>query len=201
MKLNSVDEVDFSRLGDLIPVIVQDNNTNEVLMCAYADREAIEKTISTGLMHFRSRSRGLWQKGETSGNIQNVISLTLDCDNDTLLARVNPAGPACHNGTVSCFVDSGFANVMASLDDVISERAENLDTEDESYTKTLLRDKNLQIKKIGEESAEFISSCLTDDKDRISEEAADVVYHLLVAAHSSGASWLDIEEVLKDRMK
>jgi phosphoribosyl-ATP pyrophosphohydrolase/phosphoribosyl-AMP cyclohydrolase len=103
---NFIQKCDFAKGNGLMPVVVQDDDSKAVLMLAYTDREALEKTVDSGEMWFRSRERGLWHKGETSGNIMNLVSLHLDCDNDTILARVNPTGPACHRDTNTCFVDT-----------------------------------------------------------------------------------------------
>jgi phosphoribosyl-ATP pyrophosphohydrolase/phosphoribosyl-AMP cyclohydrolase len=182
-----------------VVVVTQDAATGRVLMVAHADREALARTIETGEMHYRSRRRGLWRKGETSGNVQRVVSLALDCDGDTVLARVIPAGPACHTGQVSCFPDSSQPGAWASLADTIRERRRQLrdnasttagapTPEDRSYTKVLLGDRNLRLKKIGEEAVEFVTACADSDPRRAVEEAADIVYHMAVALEALGTS-------------
>src|ERR1700686_2359020 len=118
----NLDEVAFDDVTGAVVVIAQDAATGRVLMVAHADREALARTIETGEMHYRSRRRGLWRKGETSGNVQKVLSLSLDCDGDTVLARVVPAGPACHTGQVSCFPDSAHPSAWALLADTIRKR-------------------------------------------------------------------------------
>src|SRR5262249_12075520 len=138
--------------------IAQDARTGAVLMVAFADREALEKTIETGEMHYRSRSRGLWHKGATSGNTQRVVALYADCDGDTVLARVAPNGPACHTGAVTCFgTDAERADPVARVDAVISARA-GADPAS-SHTAKLLGDRNLRLKKVGEEAAELVLAC------------------------------------------
>src|SRR5512138_1906845 len=118
-----LESLDFAKGGGLVSVVVQDATTGAVLMTAFADREALERTIETGEMHFRSRSRGLWHKGATSGNTQRVVSLERDCDGDAVLARVVPAGPACHTGTASCFpTTSASSDTLAELDATIASR-------------------------------------------------------------------------------
>src|SRR5438270_757246 len=131
-----IDSLDFRKSGGLVTVVTQDAASGAVLMVAHADREAIQKTIETGEMHYHSRSRGLWRKGGTSGNVQHVVSLTADCDSDSILARVTVAGPACHTGAMSCFGgDSLNADTFAQLGAVIQERAATLESEEKpSYT-------------------------------------------------------------------
>jgi phosphoribosyl-ATP pyrophosphohydrolase/phosphoribosyl-AMP cyclohydrolase len=197
-----------------VVVVTQDAATGRVLMVANADREALERTIDTGEMHYRSRTRGLWRKGATSGNVQRVVSLTLDCDGDTVLARVNPAGPACHTGAVSCFDDSAAPNVWSALAATISKRnagakGESVDTADSgsperpeksrSYTRELLADRNLRLKKIGEETAELIAACADGDAARSAQEAADLIYHVGVALEAVGSSLDDVARVLRER--
>ncbi len=111
-----IDQIDFEKSNGVVVVVVQDYSTKEVLMTAFANRHAIEKTLETSTMWYLSRERGLWNKGETSGNFQEVVSLHLDCDNDTILALVNPRGPACHNGTVTCFVNDKSYEAGAESD-------------------------------------------------------------------------------------
>jgi phosphoribosyl-ATP pyrophosphohydrolase/phosphoribosyl-AMP cyclohydrolase len=196
-----IDTLDFTKGNGLVTVIAQDSRTGVLLMVAHADREAVERTIATGEMHYRSRSRGLWHKGATSGNIQRVVSLTADCDGDAVLAVVEPAGPACHTGTASCFGDAALeVNALGSLDATIAERVAAHDPSTESsYTRRLLDDRNLRLKKIGEEAAELVTACADEDRERASEETADIVYHALVALHAVGGSLADVQAVLARR--
>jgi phosphoribosyl-ATP pyrophosphohydrolase/phosphoribosyl-AMP cyclohydrolase len=178
-------------------------------MIAQADRDALEATIESGEMHYRSRSRGLWHKGATSGNTQRVVSLSADCDGDALLARVIPAGPACHTGSRSCFGDTALAaDAFGVLDSIVLNRAQDLasgtaDAEDPtpSYTQRLLADRNLRLKKIGEEAAELVTACADGDKAKGVEEAADLVYHVVVALRSVGAGIDDLRGSLAARFK
>src|SRR3712207_2141665 len=145
--------LDFDKGNGLVTVVTQDARTGAVLMIAHADREAIERTIASGEMHYHSRSRGPWHKGATSGNTQRVVSLTADCDGDVVLARVHPAGPACHTGSTSCFGDPALAaDALAALDRTLAERVAAGGAADaSSYTRRLLADRNLRLKKLGEE--------------------------------------------------
>ena len=195
---------------DLVTVVSQDARTGEVLMVAWANRVALEKTLTTRIMHFWSRSRDmLWKKGETSGNTQALVSLHLDCDSDTLLALVDPLGPACHTGDRTCFgagaapglksadapvgtAQSVLAELSAILDDRDRERPEG------SYTTRLLEDENLRVKKLGEELSELIVA-LTLKEDSVTDEAADLVYHLMVALKGAGHSWAEVEQTLARR--
>jgi phosphoribosyl-ATP pyrophosphohydrolase/phosphoribosyl-AMP cyclohydrolase len=199
----NVDNLDFTKSNGLVTVVTQHAVTGVVLMVAHADREAVEKMISTGEMHYRSRTRGLWHKGATSGNIQRVVSLSADCDTDSILARVIPSGPSCHTLSESCFGETALgADALAELDRTIVERAKSLDQEpasSTSYTQKLLRDRNLRLKKIGEEAAELITALADVDRERMSEEAADLFYHMLVALRATGTSLDDVRAVLAKR--
>ena len=147
------------------------------------------------------RTRGLWRKGETSGNVQKVVRLTADCDSDAVLADVIPAGPACHDGTVSCFREAGEASgAFARLDAVVRSRSESGEAES-SYTRKLLGDRNLRLKKLGEEMAELVTACADGDRERATEEAADVVYHLTVALRALGVSLGDLGTALDRRAR
>ncbi len=195
--------LNFEKGGGTVTVVAQDAASGVVLMVAAADREALERTIATGEMHYRSRTRGLWHKGATSGNVQRVVSLSPDCDGDAVLARVAPAGPACHTGAVSCFGSDALApDVIAALDATIAARAaapaESGDAR-ASYTRRLLDDRNLRLKKIGEEAAELVTACADGDAVRAREEAADLVYHTLVALHAAGGTLADVRGVLAAR--
>jgi len=197
--------LDFRKGSGLVSVVVQDAVSGAVLMTAFADREALERTIETGDMHFRSRTRGLWHKGATSGNTQRVISLEADCDGDAVLARVIPRGPACHTGTTSCFRDtSGQADALAELDAIIAARLALPEDHGEpgekpSYTRRLAADRNLRLKKLGEECAELVMACADNDRTRATDEAADLLYHALVALRTIGASLDDVRRVLAAR--
>jgi phosphoribosyl-ATP pyrophosphohydrolase/phosphoribosyl-AMP cyclohydrolase len=196
-------ELDFSKGDGLVTVIAQDARTGVVLMVAHADREALERTVATGEMHYRSRTRGLWHKGATSGNVQRLVSLSADCDGDAVLARVIPAGPACHNGSTTCFgadADRLTTDVLTRLDRVIATRASRAAAEaDTSYTRRLLRDRNLRLKKLGEESAELVTACADDDRERAVAEAADLIYHTLVALRALDISLDDVRAELVRR--
>ncbi|MBA4073184.1 MAG: bifunctional phosphoribosyl-AMP cyclohydrolase/phosphoribosyl-ATP diphosphatase HisIE [Gemmatimonas sp.] len=199
--MSLADQLDFTRNGGLVTVVTQDATSGVVLMVAHADREAVERTEATGEMHYRSRTRGLWHKGATSGHVQRVVSLESDCDADAVLARVRPAGPACHKGTTSCFAHTAAADVLAAVDATIRERAAACTDggETPTYTQRLLSDRNLRLKKIGEESAEFVTACADGDAGRAVEEAADLVYHTLVALRALDAGWGDVRAALAAR--
>ncbi|MEO8560454.1 MAG: bifunctional phosphoribosyl-AMP cyclohydrolase/phosphoribosyl-ATP diphosphatase HisIE [bacterium] len=201
-----LDQLDFTKSGGLVTVVTQDADSGAVLMVAFADREALEHTITTGEMHYRSRTRGLWHKGATSGNVQRVLSLAIDCDGDAVLARVHSDGPACHTGARSCFGERALAaDVLGVLDATIDARAVETGAPDDasgkpSYTRRLLGDRNLRLKKIGEESAELVTACADDDVTRAVEECADLVFHALVALHSVGGSLTDVRRTLVTRI-
>lgn len=210
----ALDELDFAKGGGLVTVVAQDATTGVVLMVAHADREALERTLATGDMHYRSRTRGLWHKGATSGNVQRVVSLSADCDGDAVLARVRPAGAACHTGTTSCFGDEALgADALGVLDRTISARAvapveleasaaaagSPKGAAKTSYTQRLLGDRNLRLKKIGEEAAELVTACADGDAERAAEEGMDIVYHALVALRAVGVSLDDVRRVAERR--
>jgi phosphoribosyl-ATP pyrophosphohydrolase/phosphoribosyl-AMP cyclohydrolase len=192
-----LDTLDFTKGGGRVTVVAQDAITGMVLMVALADREAMERTIATGEMHYTSRTRGLWHKGATSGNTQKVLSLDADCDGDSVLARVKPAGPACHDGTISCF-DRPLSDTLSSLALTIESRAAD-QSPGTSYTRKLLGDRNLMLKKIGEESAELVVACADKDQERVAEEAADLLYHVMVSLKSVGVAWNQVQRVLDSR--
>jgi phosphoribosyl-AMP cyclohydrolase / phosphoribosyl-ATP pyrophosphohydrolase len=190
--------LDFAKGNGFVSVVTQDARSGQVLMIAFADREALEQTLTTGEMHYHSRTRGLWHKGATSGNVQRVVSLTADCDRDAILARVVSAGPACHTGAATCFGD-GAAEELGELDETIASRR-GADA-GASYTAKLFADRNLRLKKIGEESSEFVTACADGDVARATEEAADLIYHALVALHAVGGSLDGVRDVLRRRAR
>lgn len=201
-----VSTLNFDKGDGLVTVVAQDATTGAVLMVAHADREAVERTIATGEMHYHSRTRGPWHKGATSGNVQRVVSLARDCDGDAILARVAPAGPACHTGAVSCFAQQGpppAADALSALDATIALRAADAagatSSGRMSYTQRLLADRNLRLKKLGEEAAELVTACADGDAGRAAEEGADLVYHALVALRALGVTLDDVRRVLAGR--
>ena len=193
--------LDLAKGGGLVTVVAQDATTGAVLMVAHADREALEHTLATGVMHYRSRTRGLWRKGATSGNEQHVVTLVADCDADAVLARVRPAGPACHTGEATCFGDTPEADAFAALAATIETRAKAPADEHPSYTQRLLTDRNLRLKKLGEECAELVTALADGDAERAREEGADLVYHALVALRAAGVTLADVQRVLAARAR
>jgi phosphoribosyl-ATP pyrophosphohydrolase/phosphoribosyl-AMP cyclohydrolase len=207
--------LDYEKNGGLITVVTQDAASGMVLMVAHADRAAVERTLASGEMHYFSRARGPWHKGATSGNTQRVVSLACDCDGDVLLARVVPNGPACHTGSVSCFVGpESMGDALSALDATIAGRAAGAEVDNQhaphppkskdpraqqSYTVQLLEDRNLRLKKLGEEAAELIAACADGDLPRATEEVADLLYHALVALRAAGGSLSDVQRVLAKR--
>jgi phosphoribosyl-ATP pyrophosphohydrolase/phosphoribosyl-AMP cyclohydrolase len=185
----------------LLPVIVQDVRTNNVLMVAYANRQALERTRRTGKMHFWSRSRKrLWKKGETSGNELRVVSMHRDCDRDAILARVEPTGPACHKGTYSCFSRKPFrGGIYEELRNVVSERRRR--PKPGSYTTKLLKDSERRMKKFLEESTELVLASVRKRKKEIVTEAADVLYHWFVVLEGAGVRLEDVERELEGRVR
>jgi phosphoribosyl-ATP pyrophosphohydrolase/phosphoribosyl-AMP cyclohydrolase len=186
----------------LIPAIVQDAHTREVLTVAYMNREALQLTLDRRETYFWSRSRQqLWHKGETSGNSQKVVKVSLDCDNDAILVEVEPLGPACHTGAYSCFgVEPKIEGVLQQLYTVIEQRKEN--RPEGSYT-TYLFNSGLDkiLKKVGEESTETIVAAKNDDSQRLVSETADLMYHLLVMLVERGVTLDEIWRELRARRK
>jgi phosphoribosyl-AMP cyclohydrolase / phosphoribosyl-ATP pyrophosphohydrolase len=189
----------------LLPCVVQDWRSGEVLTLAYMNDEALRRTRATGELHLWSRSRGeLWHKGATSGNTQAVRALRLDCDGDALLALVEPAGPACHTGQRTCFHRGELEppaphEVLPGLERTIAERARSGSAG--SYTVALLDDPARIGEKVMEEAEEVARAAREESDERIDEEAADVLYHLLVLLHSRGRALIDAELVLDARRR
>jgi phosphoribosyl-ATP pyrophosphohydrolase/phosphoribosyl-AMP cyclohydrolase len=189
----------------LVPCVVQDWRTGEVLTLAYMNAYALERTRATGELHLHSRSRDeLWHKGATSGNVQAVKSLRLDCDGDTVLALVEPAGPACHTGERTCFhrgelIPAAPSEVLAGLERTVGERAR--ERPPGSYTVALLDDPERIGAKVMEEAEEVARAAREESIARVDEEAADVIYHLLVLLHSRGRTLADAERVLDERRR
>jgi phosphoribosyl-ATP pyrophosphohydrolase/phosphoribosyl-AMP cyclohydrolase len=200
------EEIEYDERG-LVPCIVQDAATGEVLMLAWQTREALEETLRTGRSTFWSRRRReLWVKGKTSGNVQTVREVRADCDRDAVLVRVTPSGPACHTGERSCFFEPIAGSPSASepagatlarLEDVLKQR--QTDPPEGSYTAKLYADENLRHKKIGEEATELVMASMRGDERMIAGEAADLVYHLLALLRSHGLGLADVAEALRTR--
>lgn len=198
------DEIRFDERG-LIPAIVQNAATREVLTLAYMNRESLQRTIETKQTWFWSRSRNeLWHKGATSGNTQEVVNLALDCDRDAIVVLVNPAGPACHTGAISCFDTGTRPHELGPLLDHLYELIQSRERErpDGSYT-TYLFEEGLDkiLKKLGEESAETIIAAKNDDDGRLTAEVSDLVYHLLVLLVARGVSLTQVATELGNRRK
>ena len=187
----------------LVPVVAQDRASGDVLMVAWANAEALSRTAETGVAHFWSRSRkALWRKGETSGHELRVVEARIDCDRDTLLLVVEPTGPACHTGGRSCFGETSptAAGMVEELARVVAERA-SADVA-ESYTARLLaKGPDQVLKKIGEEATEVVLAARVQSAERLAEETADLLYHLLVALHQRGLPLSRVMDELRKRRR
>jgi phosphoribosyl-ATP pyrophosphohydrolase/phosphoribosyl-AMP cyclohydrolase len=180
-----------------VPVVAQHATTGEVLMLGFANRDALERTLEERRMCYWSRSRSaLWRKGETSGHYQDLVSLHADCDGDAVVARVLPHGPTCHTGDWSCF---DAPPTLPALSQTIEERSSASTAGERSYTRRLLDDENLRLKKLAEESLELALACKERDRAQVAEEGADVLYHTLVACAAVGVTLADIVGVLESR--
>lgn len=194
-------KIDFNKMGGLVPAIIQDAKTKNVLMLGYMNEEAYKKTIETKKVTFWSRSRNcLWTKGETSGNFLNLVSMKVDCDNDTLLVRANPDGPTCHKGTDTCWGEDNIynpVNFLSELQDFIDKRKE--DMPEGSYTTALFKKGTNRIaQKVGEEALETVIEAVSGTKEKLVYEAGDVLYHLIVLLADKG---LRIEDVASELLK
>jgi phosphoribosyl-AMP cyclohydrolase / phosphoribosyl-ATP pyrophosphohydrolase len=222
MKLTHADDLgrlDFDRTGGLIPVAALHADTGELLMLAWADRAALARTLETGEAWYFSRSRArLWRKGESSGNVQRVVALHADCDGDAVVALVQPAGPSCHTGAWSCFAAPPTLPALAAVIEERARRTVELSGEpaaaaDGSYTARLLADRNLRLKKLGEEALELALACAdaergasgasganSAERERVAEEAADLLYHLLVACRAAEVGGAEVLAALRRRL-
>jgi len=199
MKLN------FSKLaGDLVPAVIQDNTTGKVLMLGFMNKEAYDKTVATNLVTFFSRTKNrLWTKGEESGNFLNVVSIQSDCDEDTLLIKVNPVGPVCHKGTDTCWGEQNKTDdiqFLKQLQDFIEQRRKEMPNG--SYTTSLFEDGlSRMAQKVGEEAIETVIEAMANNDERLLYEASDLVYHLIVLLSYKGLGIEDIARELKKRHK
>lgn len=192
-------KIDFTKGDGLVPVIIQNALNMQVLMLGYMNEEAFKKTEKEQRVTFFSRSKNrLWTKGETSGNFLDVLSIDLDCDQDTLLIKVNPKGPACHTGATTCFKEESNKGFLYQLEQIISDKIDNDD--DTSYTNELYkRGINKVAQKVGEEAVELVIEAKDNDPDLFKNEAADLMYHYLVLLKAKGFTLGNIEEILRER--
>ena len=194
-------KIDFEKCGGLVPAIIQDAKTKNVLMLGYMNKEAYDKTVKTGKVTFWSRSRNcLWTKGETSGNFLHLVDIMVDCDNDTLLVKATPDGPTCHTGTDTCWGEVNSENALlflTELQDFINMRHEEMP--EGSYTTSLFKDGvNRMAQKLGEEALEAVIEATNGSKEKLVYEASDMIYHLIVLLTSKG---LRIEDVAAELQK
>ena len=197
-------QVDFSKGDGLVPAIVQDADTGAVLMMAYMNREALEQTLARKRAVFFSRSKQrLWEKGETTGHTLDVVDVLADCDRDTLLVTARPRGPACHNGTVTCFGDEARTaatsiGFLARLESIVAQRAS--EKPDASYTaKLLAKGINKVAQKVGEEGVETALAGVNESDQKLVEESADLLYHLLVLLRARGVKLEQVVQQLESR--
>ena len=187
--------IDFEKMGGLVPAIIQDATTKTVLMLGYMNKEAFDKTVETKKVTFYSRSRQcLWTKGETSGNFLELVDIKVDCDNDTLLVKANPTGPTCHTGNDTCWGEKNEKNpllFLTYLQDFINRRHEEMP--EGSYTTSLFKDRMAQ--KVGEEALEAVIEACNGTNERLIYEGSDMIYHLIVLLTSKG---LRIEDLAKE---
>jgi phosphoribosyl-ATP pyrophosphohydrolase/phosphoribosyl-AMP cyclohydrolase len=199
-----IDRIDFAKGDGLVPAVVQDAGTGAVLMLGYMNREAVEQTLARKRAVFFSRSKQrLWEKGETSGDTLDVVDVALDCDNDTLLVTAHPRGPACHNGTVTCFGDAtrsaaGDIAFLAKLETVIAQRAS--EKPENSYTARLLaKGLGKVAQKVGEEGVETALAGAGESEQKVIEESADLLFHLLVLLRARGLTLAQVVRQLESR--
>lgn len=193
-------KIDFDKMGGLVPAIIQDDKTKNVLMLGYMNQEAYNKTVETGKVTFYSRTKQrLWTKGEESGNFLNVVSIKNDCDQDTLLIRVNPVGPVCHTGTDTCWGEENRMNpllFLTELQDFIEKRHREMP--EGSYTTSLFKDGlNRMAQKVGEEALEAVIEAVNGTDERLIYEGSDMIYHLIVLLTAKG---LRIEDMAQELM-
>lgn len=192
---------DFDKMDGLVPAIIQDSYTQKVLMLGFMNKEAYEKTLTTGKVTFYSRTKQrLWTKGETSGNFLEVVSIKSDCDNDTLLIQAHPTGPVCHTGTDTCWGEKNEQDIMflKELQDFIDKRHEEMP--EKSYTTSLFKSGvNKMAQKVGEEAVETIIEACNGTDERLIYEGADLLYHLIVLLTSKGYRIEDLARELKER--
>ncbi len=196
----NVEKIDFTK-SELVPAIVQDSKTKRVLMQGFMNKESVLKTIESKKVTFYSRSKNrLWTKGEESGNFLNFVSMSLDCDNDSILIQANPVGPTCHTGTDTCWAEENSMDVLAYLEETIKERRNNKD--EKSYVNSLFQlGMNKIAQKVGEEAVEVVIEAKDDNDDLFLSESADLLFHYLILLEAKGFGLDDVLKVLKGRIK
>ncbi len=191
--------IDFEKGNGLVPAIIQDYNTLQVLMTGYMNEEAYCKSIEEGRVTFYSRTKKrLWTKGETSGNFLYIKDIQTDCDNDALLIKVDPAGPVCHTGSTSCFGEETAKGFIYSLEKIIEQRISD-DVKDSYTNKIFKQGANKMAQKVGEEAVELVIEAMDNNDDLFVNEAADLLYHLLILLRSRNMTFTDIEKILRSR--
>ncbi len=197
--------IDFTKNTDgLVPAVIQDASTKNVLMLGYMNQQAFEKTQQTGKVTFFSRSKKrLWTKGEESGNFLNLVEMKLDCDNDTLLIQVNPVGPTCHTGTDTCWAEENTASFgfISKLEDVITNRVENADVADSYVARLFQKGINKLAQKVGEEAVEVVIEAKDNNDVLFLNESADLLFHYLMLLQAKGYRLNDVVDVLRSREK
>jgi phosphoribosyl-ATP pyrophosphohydrolase/phosphoribosyl-AMP cyclohydrolase len=201
LSASDIDALDWDKMDGLLPAVVQDRLSGRVLMLGYMNADALQATMDSGFVTFLSRSKGrLWQKGESSGNRLRLRSVFSDCDNDALLVIVDPDGPTCHTGTLSCFGNEALdgAGWLGHLSAIVNERA--ISGGADSYTRKLLADGRARIaQKVGEEGVEVALAAVTREAQACAEETADLLYHLAVLMKAAGFGWTEVVDILKAR--
>jgi len=196
-----MNQINFIKGNGLVPAVIQDFTTLQVLMVGFMNEESFEKTRKEGKVTFFSRSKNrLWTKGETSGNYLFIKEISIDCDNDSILIKVDPAGPVCHTGNTSCFGEESVKGFIYRLEQIINQRID--DNVEDSYTNKIFRQGiNKSAQKVGEEAVELIIEAKGDNPELFKNEAADLLYHFLILLKLKGINLTDIEDVLKSRHK
>lgn len=201
-EFKNISQVNFEKLGGLVPAVIQDNATMKVLMVGFMNREALEKTEELGKVTFFSRTKNrLWTKGEESGNFLNVVSILVDCDDDTLLIKANPVGPVCHTGADTCFFETNVnegVQFLSYLQDFIDKRKKEMP--EGSYTTSLFKKgTRTMAQKVGEEAVETIIGAMANDDENFIYESGDLLYHLIVLLSHKGFRIEDVVRELKRR--
>ncbi len=201
-EFKNISQVNFEKLGGLVPAVIQDNTTMKVLMVGFMNREALEKTEELGKVTFFSRTKNrLWTKGEESGNFLNVVSILVDCDDDTLLIKANPVGPVCHTGADTCFFETNAnegVQFLSYLQDFIDKRKKEMP--EGSYTTSLFKKgTRIMAQKVGEEAVETIIGAMANDDENFIYESGDLLYHLIVLLSHKGFRIEDVVRELKRR--